>query len=799
MTLPSVGGQQAVDGHQDDLWRRHPADLARLGVSLVILAALLGIAATSPDGIREVSADLARAIRRTPAPARLAFLGVAQVAALLGPLGALAWLATRRRLRLAGTAGVAALLAALCMAAIQSWLDRIVPAESAEVGRITSWLTGASFPSGAYLAALTAAVVVLGSGSTRQWRRAGWVLVGVAALIRVATAVSVPVNVAVTLAIGAAAASLVLVAVGAPVRRVDATAVRNALNRLGVAARDLEEVDLEASNSRVFVVHGDDAPEAFVKLLGRDERAAELLMRTVRRLRVRGLVDERPGWSSTNVVRHEALAGSLAAGRGAQVPRVLAVGETAEGDSLCVFEYLAGVSLPELPPDTLDDNVLDALWATVASLRSARIAHRWLDATHIVVSDEGTPHLIDFRWASIDADDRLLSVDVADLVTSLARVVGVERAVESAARHLPAEALADAIPLVQNLVLTPDTRAAAAADPVLLDTVRDELARSAGVEEYELAELQRLSLGRVMGWLGTAVIAYVVLALATNWSSIVASFGEASWEYLPVILALTVVATVGGAVSMMGAVTRPLPFLETVEIMYAQSFLNRFTPANAGGMALRARYLQAHGTDLPVAAASIGITSLASGVLQVLMLGTFALWAGRSGELAFSPPSVASVALILLVVLLVGALILAVPRGRQFVFGNVLPSLGKAWSELRALAVDPAKLLYLFGGAALAKLAVIVAFVLSARSFGIDESFARMALLYMTANTVASAAPTPGGVGAIEAALVVVLTGIGVDPAEAVSIVVVFRVLTYWLPVVPSWVALRRVRAAGVV
>jgi glycosyltransferase 2 family protein len=52
-----------------------------------------------------------------------------------------------------------------------------------------------------------------------------------------------------------------------------------------------------------------------------------------------------------------------------------------------------------------------------------------------------------------------------------------------------------------------------------------------------------------------------------------------------------------------------------------------------------------------------------------------------------------------------------------------------------------------------AKLSIIVAFVLSARSFGVDESFARMALLYMTANTVASAAPTPGGVGAIEAAL----------------------------------------------
>lgn len=795
----STEGRLGPDDRSPDVWRRHPADLARLVLAVAVLATLLGLAAASPEGIRGLSADLASAVRRSPAPVRFALLGIAQVAAVLGPLAAVAWLAARRRFRLGAAAGVAALLAAASMAGLQGWLDRVVPVESLEVGTITSWLTGASFPSGAYLAGLTAAVVVLGSGSNRKWRRAGWVLVGVAALVRVTTAVIAPVNVGVTLAVGAAAGSLVLVAVGAPERRVDAAAVQRVLRRLGSTARDVEELTLGQSNSRLFLVNDDHGPEAFVKLLGRDERTAELLMRVVRRLRVRGLIDERPGWSSSNVVRHEALAGSLAAGRGAAVARVLAVGDTPEGDSLCVLEHLAGEPLSELTPESIDDELLDALWATVASLRSARIGHRWLDATHVVVVGDGTPHLIDFRWASIDADDRVLSVDVADLVTSLARLVGVERAVASASRHLPATALADTIPLVQKLVLTPATRVAAEADAELLPAVRDELARVTGVEEYELAELQRLSLGRLIGWLGTAVLVYMALALATNWSSIVASFRDASWEYLPIILALTVVGTVGGAISMMGAITRPLPFLGTVEIMYAQSFLNRFTPANAGGMALRARYLQAHGSDLSVASASIGITSLASGVLQVGFLGTFALWAGRTGELAFDLPSAATVAVVVLLLLLVGAVILAVPRGRQLVFGNLLPGLAEAWDELSGLAVDPAKLLNLFGGAAIAKLSIIVAFVLSARSFGVDESFARLALLYMTANTVASAAPTPGGVGAIEAALVLVLTGIGVEPSEALSIVVVFRVLTYWLPVVPSWVALRRVRAAGVV
>ena len=73
-----------------------------------------------------------------------------------------------------------------------------------------------------------------------------------------------------------------------------------------------------------------------------------------------------------------------------------------------------------------------------------------------------------------------------------------------------------------------------------------------------------------------------------------------------------------------------------------------------------------------------------------------------------------------------------------------------------------------------------------------------LCLLYMTANTVASAAPTPGGVGVIEAALVAVLTGVGVESAQAISVVVLFRLITYWLPIPFCWLALNHLRRTNV-
>ena len=51
--------------------------------------------------------------------------------------------------------------------------------------------------------------------------------------------------------------------------------------------------------------------------------------------------------------------------------------------------------------------------------------------------------------------------------------------------------------------------------------------------------------------------------------------------------------------------------------------------------------------------------------------------------------------------------------------------------------------------------------------------------------------PARGGLGAIEAALVAGLTGIGVPPGPAVSAVLTYRLATYWLPVIPGWAAWR--------
>ena len=51
----------------------------------------------------------------------------------------------------------------------------------------------------------------------------------------------------------------------------------------------------------------------------------------------------------------------------------------------------------------------------------------------------------------------------------------------------------------------------------------------------------------------------------------------------------------------------------------------------------------------------------------------------------------------------------------------------------------------------------------------------------------------------IEAALVAGLTGVGMQPGPAVSAVLLYRLATYWLPVLPGWLSWRLLQHRGYV
>jgi undecaprenyl-diphosphatase len=268
----------------------------------------------------------------------------------------------------------------------------------------------------------------------------------------------------------------------------------------------------------------------------------------------------------------------------------------------------------------------------------------------------------------------------------------------------------------------------------------------------------------------------------------VARVRDADWAWTPLVLATSALTYVGAAVSLAGALParlRPVPLLAA---QLASSFTGWLAPAGLGGMALNVRYLQRSGVDLAVATSGIGLSYAAGTAVHVVLLLAFAVAAGRSSLL--SVRAVESPALLwgALAVLLLSLAAAAVPAVRRRAT-RLLPSLRRSGHALSAALRSPGGLALLLGGSAATTLGYLTCLYVSTRALGGELGLLTVGTVYLAAAAVAAAAPTPGGLGALEAALVAGLVGAGMDHTVAVPAVFLYRLATFWLPVLPGWVA----------
>ena len=68
-------------------------------------------------------------------------------------------------------------------------------------------------------------------------------------------------------------------------------------------------------------------------------------------------------------------------------------------------------------------------------------------------------------------------------------------------------------------------------------------------------------------------------------------------------------------------------------------------------------------------------------------------------------------------------------------------------------------------------------------------SVASIGVVFLLGSAISSAAPIPGGIGAAEAALIAGLTAVGIEREVAVPAVFLYRITTFWLPILPGWIA----------
>jgi undecaprenyl-diphosphatase len=226
----------------------------------------------------------------------------------------------------------------------------------------------------------------------------------------------------------------------------------------------------------------------------------------------------------------------------------------------------------------------------------------------------------------------------------------------------------------------------------------------------------------------------------------------------------------------------------------ASSFLSRIAPANTGSLAIGVRFLQRTGLDPGPAAAAVGLSALTGFVVHLSLLGAFLLWVGSS-DVGFSLPDADVLFIVIAVALAAAGLVIGlVPALRRRVLPPLVEQARNAGSTLADVLTDPLRVIGLVGGSLGVTGSFILTLAASVAAFGGGVSFPEIGAAYLVAAAIGSATPTPGGLGAVEAALVAALSGYGMSSSAAVSSVLTFRLATYWLPMIPGWIMFQQMQ-----
>ncbi|HUQ62261.1 MAG TPA: lysylphosphatidylglycerol synthase transmembrane domain-containing protein [Acidimicrobiales bacterium] len=297
-------------------------------------------------------------------------------------------------------------------------------------------------------------------------------------------------------------------------------------------------------------------------------------------------------------------------------------------------------------------------------------------------------------------------------------------------------------------------------------------------------------IGVIVGWF----IVHLVLTQVGELGKMFNAMGEAEPLWLAACI-LTMMAThIGAGIAEMGSVDADLPFVRTVEVQLAGAAANRLTPAGVGGMGVSVRYLNERGIDKPTAVAAVGLDSAAGIVVHGTLLALVAILVHRSRiiprmRIPHGWPE------------LVGLGVLAVAIGvilASKTLRHRIASIRPVFHSLTVVVTRPRRALQLFGGSAIITIGNVLAFYAACLSVDADVSLLKVAAVYLAGSAIASAAPTPGGLGAVEAALVAGLSAVHVPLEVAVPSVLIYRVVTFWLPILPGWFIFRSFRHSHV-
>lgn len=645
-----------------------------------------------------------------------------------------------------------------------------------------------------WIAMLAAVLTVSGPWLPARWRRWWWALLLAFVPIHLVVSAVVPARTLLGLAVGWLVGALVVLVVGTPALEVPLDGAVRAMARRGFRVSALTVVRpagrgpllLNAVQDHTADTTDPDEGTAVVELYGPHQRGGGFLRQFWSKLRLRDSETAPLQASMRRAVEHQALMAISVGELTLANTTPIAVASLDRGWTLYAHRTSRGTPIDECAPEI----PVTRVWDSLGVLHSQQISHGDLRSKKVTVVD-GTPMFGGFAYAEYGASEAHLHTDIAQLLLTTTDLYGAEPAVRAAITVFGNEAVLAASRRLTKAAVPKRVRMAVPQASSAMSTARDEVKRQTGADQIETATITRFTRSQLIQMVLLLALVYVAYPFIATVPVFFEELRKANWWWALAGLAVSALKYLGAGAALWACADGLVKYRHLAIMQVANTFAATTTPAGVGGLALSTRFLQKGGLGALRATTAVALQQSVQVITHVTLLIVFSAAAGASADLSRFVPSTTVLYLIGGAALGAVGISLFVPKLRRWLATAVRPRLQEVIDDLVELAREPRRLAVIVLGCAATTLGAALALWASIEAFGGDTSFVTVTIVTMVGGTLASAAPTPGGVGAVEAALIGGLAAFGVPAAVAVPSVLLYRILTCWLPVFIGWPIMR--------
>jgi uncharacterized protein (TIRG00374 family) len=785
------GRDVAVSGSLLQPLIRRTNDIVRLVLATVFLAAII----TSSLITRNDWVALERSISGivgvlTPTQSNLVYLAYG-IAILVLPFAILFGLIASRQWKLLGAYAAAGLIAVLALSINANGFA--APRWHFDLTDRLHTLLSQFLDDPRWIAMLAAVLTVSGPWLPARWRRWWWALLLAFVPIHLVVSAIVPARSLLGLAVGWFVGALTVLIVGTPALEVPLDGAVRALARRGFAVTALTVLRPAGPGPLALWATtdhpNDETPKsrAVVELYGPNQRSGGALEQVWRWLTLRNSETAPLHASMRRAVEHRALMGIAIDDLGVANTTTMAMAALDRGWTLYAHSPARGVAIDE---SSADEALVAPVWEGLALLHRHQISHGDLRGKEITVED-GTALFGGFGSAEFGATDAHLQADVAALLVSTTAIFGAEPTVRAAIDVFGKDAVLTASRRLTKSAVPKRIRTSVTEPSAVMSAARDEVKRQTGADQIKAETITRFTRYQLIQLVLLVALVYVAYPFISTVPAFFAELRTANWWWALLGLVVSAMTYVGAAAALWACASGMVSFRNLAIMQVANTFAATTTPAGVGGLALSTRFLQKGGLGAVRATAAVALQQSVQVITHLALLLFFTVIAGTSTNLSHFVPSATVLYLIAGVALGIVGTFMVVPRLRRWLGTALRPRLKEVLSELVDLMREPKRLAVIVVGCAATTLGAALALWASVEAFGGGTTFVTVTVVTMIGGTLASAAPTPGGVGAVEAALIGGLAAFGVPPAVAVPSVLLYRVLTCWLPVSIGWPVMR--------